>query len=163
MHDIIWAPWRQAYIEQVVQATGGRKKCFLCAHARTRDLAGHYVLSRDRDCLTTMNLFPYNSGHLLIAPIRHVADLSKLSTREQQALLKHLGVAMAALKKSLRPHGFNVGLNLGRAAGAGVADHIHLHVVPRWNGDTNFMPALSHCKVMPESLNDTYRKIKKHM
>jgi ATP adenylyltransferase len=108
-----------------------------------------------------MNLFPYNNGHLLIAPYKHTASLSDLASKERLELFGLLDKSVTCLKKILRPDGFNIGMNLGRTAGAGIDTHLHLHIVPRWNGDTNFMPVLGETKVISESMESCYKKLKK--
>jgi ATP adenylyltransferase len=163
MQEILWAPWRQEYINRAVKKTPKKGRCFLCEKARAKELSRNHILTRDGLCLSTMNLFPYNSGHVLIAPLRHTDDFLRLSDDELHAIMKHAQKIMRALTRALNPHGFNMGFNIGRSAGAGVKGHIHFHIVPRWDGDTNFMPVFSRCKVMPESLEKTFRKIKKYL
>ena len=153
----LWAPWRMAYINGIEEEV----PCFLCAAiANAADDARNLVVWRTRDVICVMNRFPYNSGHLMIAPCRHGGELAGLSAPERAFLFDGVVSAKALLEKTLKPHGFNIGLNLGRAAGAGLIDHLHFHVVPRWDGDTNFMPVLADTKVMPQSLSDLYAKLK---
>lgn len=120
------------------------------------------VLFLDADIGIMMNKYPYNNGHLLIAPRRHTNRLEELTNGEQLAMMRGLNQSLAALEAEMKPQGFNIGINLGRVAGAGVADHLHWHVVPRWNGDTNFMPVTADVKVMPEHIRATYAKLKVH-
>ena len=145
---VLWAPWRMGYI--LGSRRGG---CFLCRALRDRS-PDSFVVRRGRRAFVTLNIYPYSNGHLLVVPNRHVADLEALTPAEEREMTALLRRSLVALKKLLRPHGFNVGLNLGRAAGAGIATHLHVHVVPRWDGDTNFMPALAGAKVMPQSLEE---------
>ena len=153
----LWAPWRMAYINGIQEEV----PCFLCAAAaNVADDAPNLVVWRTRDVICVMNRFPYNSGHLMIAPCRHGGELAGLSASERAALFDGVVSAKSLLEKTIKPHGFNIGLNLGRAAGAGLVDHLHFHVVPRWDGDTNFMPVLADTKVMPQSLPDLYAKLK---
>jgi ATP adenylyltransferase len=136
--------------------------CFLCAQAETDDLEGTFVLLRNEICLVVLNRFPYNTGHLLVAPLRHVGELGELSKPELAEVMALTLRGIDALKASMDPEGFNVGANLGTAAGAGVPGHLHMHVVPRWAGDTNFMPVLAETKVLPEDLAQTYQRLKPH-
>lgn len=150
MNRPVWAPWRIEYIR-------GEKdgECFLCRmFAESKDLE-NLILFRGETCAVTMNRFPYTSGHLMVAPYRHIAepdDLSAEEDREFSALTKR---AVAALRAALQPEGFNIGINLGQVAGAGLESHLHQHIVPRWSGDTNFMPVLGGPRVIPEALETT--------
>ena len=145
---ILWAPWRSAFI------LGPRKPgCVLCAAKRARGARPDRVVDRGRRAFTLLNLYPYTNGHLLIAPYRHVGDLAQLTAPEWAELLHLSRRAIRRLRAALHPKGFNLGLNLGRAAGAGVQGHLHLHIVPRWPGDTNFMPITGHARVMSQSLD----------
>lgn len=140
--------------------SGGPEGCFLCDDAATDDLEAHLVLERDELILIVMNRYPYNSGHLMVAPLRHVGDLEELEQPELDRVMKGTMQCIAALRKAYSPQGYNVGLNLGSAGGAGVPGHLHLHVVPRWSGDTNFMPVVGDTKVLPEGLDQTYGRLK---
>jgi ATP adenylyltransferase len=146
----LWAPWRIEYIK-------GPKsnECIFCAASSTDDDAGAGVVDRGDRCFTMLNAFPYAPGHLMIAPYRHVGDLEACEPDELQELMALAQRAIRALREVASPHGFNVGLNLGKVAGAGFADHLHLHVVPRWEGDTNFMPVLGDTRVVSEALDAT--------
>jgi ATP adenylyltransferase len=146
----LWAPWR---IEYVTGAKDG--ECIFCAGAAASDDRATRIVERGACCFTLLNTFPYASGHLMVAPYRHVAWLDDLDDREALELLQLTQRAIALLRRVMTPDGFNVGLNLGRVAGAGIADHLHLHVVPRWDGDTNFMPVLAGTRVMPQALDAT--------
>jgi ATP adenylyltransferase len=145
----LWAPWR---IEHIRGPKDG--VCFLCAKAAGTS-AGDHVLWRGQWCYVLLNDFPYNSGHLLVAPYRHVGGLADLTDDERNELLALMSKSTTVLTRLMAPHGFNLGFNLGEAAGAGVAEHIHGHVVPRWAGDTNFMAVLSDTRVVPEALDAT--------
>ncbi|HJP67094.1 MAG TPA: HIT domain-containing protein, partial [Actinomycetota bacterium] len=123
------------------------------------DDEGKLIVARADLAFAMLNGFPYNPGHLLVAPVRHVAEFEELTPEEHAASSALLGRGLAALKRVSEPHGFNVGMNLGRVAGAGVPGHAHWHVVPRWNGDTNFMAAVGETRVLPEALEETYRKL----
>lgn len=158
MMQILWAPWRLKYIKAPKE-----KGCFLCRYIKSKNDRKNLILFRGKTAFIILNRYPYNSGHLMVAPNKHSADFSQLTDEEQLELIKLTGKAIALLKKSLNPMGFNIGVNLGKVAGAGLEDHLHFHIVPRWNGDTNFMPATSGTKVMPQLLEDTYKILKKFL
>lgn len=150
----LWAPWRIQYIK-----AAPRDDCIFCTlptEGRDRD---HHILHRGSLAFVMLNRFPYTSGHLMVVPHRHVADLDALDDREALELFHLTTAAMEAIRQTYGPEGFNIGVNIGRAAGAGIIDHVHLHVVPRWVGDTNFMPVLGEVKVLPEDLAATYDRI----
>jgi ATP adenylyltransferase len=163
--DRLYTPWRMAFIEQASAAAepaaAGLPDCFLCAkplEPAARDRV-NLLLYRGQHAYVLMNLYPYNSGHLMVAPYAHGGDLTALAESVANELFALTRLAVAALRDEYRPEGFNVGMNLGRPAGAGVPDHLHIHLVPRWNGDTNFMPVLGGTKVLPESLEQTYDRL----
>ena len=150
----LWAPWRAPYI------LGPREEgCLLCRIAGEQDDARNLVLWRGRLCFVMMNLYPYNSGHLMVVPYRHEKDLERLRREEMGEMMDLAGTGVRVLKKAMSPQGFNLGVNLGGIAGAGVEDHLHLHVVPRWKGDTNFMPVAAGTKVISQDLQETYRAL----
>ena len=161
-HEQIWAPWRLGYILGEQDAPkpstdapvlpGGDPSCFLCRDAIEGDDCGRFIVERGAHSVTMLNRYPYNNGHLLVAPRRHVARLDQIDATEQLDLTQTIARMIALLEKVLKPEGFNVGLNLGRVAGAGVPGHLHWHVVPRWCGDTNFMPVVTGLRVIPQSL-----------
>ncbi len=150
----LWAPWRVAYIN-----AGKVPGCVFCEAPAAGDDRAALILHRDAFGFLILNRYPYNSGHLMAVPFRHVARLEQLTPEEMCALLALSGLAVQVLEHAMRPEGFNVGLNLGRAAGAGIDDHLHIHVVPRWAGDTNFMPVLGGVKVLPEDLETTHARL----
>ncbi len=154
MTGTLWAPWRMAYI-------GGPRTegCLLCDLPREVDDRQHLILFRGPRSYIVMNLYPYNSGHLMIVPYRHGAELGELPETDGAELMREVGRATRVLRQAFGAEGFNIGLNLGKPAGAGVLDHLHVHVVPRWAGDTNFMPVLADTKVMPDYLETTYDKL----
>ena len=152
----LWAPWRTVYINEVQS-----KGCIFCRGHKARHDRKSLILHRGEEGFIILNRFPYSNGHLMIAPYRHVGEISELTRDEVFEMFDLLNRAIGAIKKTMRPQAFNVGLNLGRVAGAGVEDHIHIHVVPRWSGDTNFMPVLCQTKVISEALDCTYQKLKK--
>lgn len=152
----IWAPWRKAYIRP--DQSKKQKGCLFCRlQSEKRKDAQNYVLQRTPHSFAVLNLYPYNNGHVLIVPARHVARLDQLNQEEKLDWLELYEKVQAAIEKAMKAQGFNVGLNLGPAAGAGIPKHLHLHIVPRWNGDTNFMPIVAEAKIISESLNATYR------
>lgn len=155
--DRIWAPWRKRYILGHERTPG----CFFCRDRRSplKKDKKNLLLHRSRHTLLLLNRFPYTNGHLMLAPNRHVASLEHLGNEERLDLLRLLDKALELLRQALRPQGFNVGLNLGLAGGAGIPGHVHLHVVPRWLGDTNFMPVLTGTKVISDSLEATYDEL----
>jgi ATP adenylyltransferase len=152
----LWAGWRMTYVETGAKATG----CLFCRLAALKPTPDNLVLERGDDLLIVMNAFPYNCGHVMVAPIRHRGYMATLSDVERAAVWEGLARCETALRKAYRPHGINVGLNVGRPAGAGVMGHVHFHLVPRWNGDTNFMPVVANTKVLPESLDRTYDRLR---
>ncbi|HEV8310993.1 MAG TPA: HIT domain-containing protein [Methylomirabilota bacterium] len=137
--------------------------CLFCTALAAGDDAQHRILDRSRSAFLILNTFPYSSGHLMIAPNRHAASPEDLDDQESLDLMRVTRRALAALRAVYRPDGFNLGVNMGRAAGAGIEGHFHLHVVPRWAGDTNFMPVVGAVKVIPESLDETYRRLRVHL
>jgi ATP adenylyltransferase len=154
----LWTPWRRAFIEGSDNRTDG---CFLCHHAReASNDAANFVLVRGTAVYVLLNLYPYNSGHLMVAPYRHTGDLANLDGDVATELMHLTQRCVGILGRVYSPEGYNVGLNLGKPAGAGLPDHLHVHVVPRWNGDTNFMPVVGQTKVLPETLEQTYERLK---
>jgi ATP adenylyltransferase len=156
----LFSPWRSAYIGQKQP-----KGCFLCRAARQKSAKSvgkdrkNLVLFRGRKVLIILNRYPYNNGHLMITPYRHVADITGLTPAESRELFALLPRAVSVLRRELKPDAINVGMNLGRVAGAGLVGHVHLHIVPRWNGDTNFMPVLADTKVISEALATTWERL----
>jgi ATP adenylyltransferase len=153
----LWAPWR---LEYVAAAGGDSTECIFCAKQAAGDDDASLIVHRGGACFVLLNLYPYSNGHLMVAPYRHIARPAELDAAERAELWELMTAGIAALEQSMAPHGFNAGLNLGRVAGAGIEDHLHLHVVPRWNGDTNFMPVLADVKVMPEHLQRTLERVR---
>ena len=156
--DRLWSPWRLEYIDTAVKKPGG---CFLCEALQAGNDRERLILFRDELAFLIMNLYPYNNGHLLVAPYRHVGNLGDLTVNEITAIGELTRKAVSWLDKAYQPDGYNVGLNIGRIAGAGLPGHIHWHIVPRWDGDTNFMPVLGCVKVISEGLRPGYDRIKK--
>ena len=156
--DRIWAPWRIKYVSQKRP-----KGCILCKAYRERKDKKNFVIFRSRYCFAIFNTFPYNNGHIMIVSNRHVGSLERLKDPELLDMNKTLVKMKSILKKILKPHGFNIGINIGKPAGAGINNHIHMHLVPRWLGDTNFMPVLSNTKMISQSLNELYIKFRKQL
>lgn len=154
MMERLWAPWRMAYIQ--VEAPPG---CVFCQKPKSADDREQLIIHRGDHSFLIMNLFPYNNGHLMVAPYRHTADLIGLTAPEQVEMMDLTRYAVRLLGEAFSPDGHNLGMNLGRTAGAGIADHLHMHIVPRWNGDTNFMPVLGETKVLPDALFAGYDKL----
>ncbi|UJS18431.1 MAG: HIT domain-containing protein [Candidatus Jettenia sp.] len=154
----IWAPWRITYIQESSQENG----CFLCNAFQDNQDKKHLVIYRGKECFCILNRYPYNSGHLMITPNKHKADISDLTDEEMLEIMKLTRDMKETLTKIMKPEGFNIGINLGKPAGAGLIGHFHLHIVPRWGGDTNFMPVISDVKVIPQSLEDIHKEFKKY-
>ncbi|HVF88726.1 MAG TPA: HIT domain-containing protein [Blastocatellia bacterium] len=153
----IWSPWRYKYI-----ASAGREPgCVFCRAINDNDDLERLVVHRGQMNFVILNLFPYTSGHLMIVPYEHAASLAEVSPETTSEMMELAKRAQRALEAEYNPDGFNVGMNLGRSAGAGVADHLHLHVVPRWTGDANFVSIIGETRVLPEDLPTTYDKLKK--
>lgn len=152
----LWAPWRIKYI----QGLSGKSDCFLCENlaAPEKDAENH-VLWRTEHALVVFNKFPYNNGHLLIAPVRHISDLNQTTDAELLALMRLVRDCQRVLTAAIGPHGFNVGMNFGRCAGAGLPEHLHIHVVPRWNGDTNAMHVCSDTNVISQGIDELYQQL----
>ena len=151
----LWAPWRMAYIGQGSNEDG----CIFCQKFAESDPREALVLTQSRHSVVMLNKYPYNNGHLLVAPKRHEKDLSGLSGEEHGDLNESLRRSVEIVRRALNPGGINLGMNLGKCAGAGVEDHLHWHVVPRWEGDTNFMPVVGEIRVMPQHLLDSYDRL----
>ena len=152
----LWAPWRLEYIQGADEQPG----CVFCLAAEGAD-EERLVVHRGERAFAMLNKFPYNSGHLMIAPYRHIGDLGSFEDSEALELHRLATAALEALRATYAPEGYNLGWNLGRVAGAGIVDHVHLHVVPRWGGDTNFMPVLADVKVLPEHLLETAARLRR--
>lgn len=150
----IWAGWRMGYI------LGEKAEhCVFCEKLHAGDDATHYVLDRGEKVALMLNLYPYVNGHMLVVPYEHVADLAELDDETLSEMMRMTTKGLRLLRTAMNPHGFNVGVNLGEAAGAGIEDHVHIHIVPRWQGDTNFLSVFGDVRVIPEWLADTYSKL----
>jgi ATP adenylyltransferase len=157
--EIKWTPWRGAYIKGSTEQEEG---CVLCNVYQADQDREKLVLYRGTHTFVMMNLYPYNPGHLMIVPYEHTADFAHLAAEAAAELMSLSQRSAAVLTAEMNPHGFNLGMNLGRVSGAGVDQHLHMHIVPRWNGDTNFMPLIGGVKLIPESLDDTYAALRPH-
>ncbi|HSB11909.1 MAG TPA: HIT domain-containing protein [Blastocatellia bacterium] len=156
--DHLWSPWRYKYIASADQQSG----CVLCRiHGEHQD-SQNYIVHRARLNFIVLNLFPYTSGHLMIVPYEHKASLADVSEETTSEMIELAKRSQLALEAEYHPDGFNIGMNLGRSAGAGLADHLHLHIVPRWSGDANFVSVIGETRVLPEDLATTYSKLKQH-
>lgn len=151
----LWAPWRTEYITSPKESV-----CVFCNAPKNKD---PLILREGETCFAIMNRFPYNTGHCMIAPYRHVGDLTDINPQESLELMSLVQTIMKALRQALTPQGFNVGCNIGAVAGAGIADHLHIHIVPRWNGDTNFMPVISDAHIISEHIEKTRDKILRNL
>jgi ATP adenylyltransferase len=154
----LFAPWRIRYI--LSEKENG---CIFCDKSKSTDDAKNLVLVRDRTCFALLNTFPYTAGHLMVAPYKHTAELDDLAESELADLILLTRRCQQILRKAIQPQGFNVGLNLGRIAGAGIVDHLHFHIVPRWGGDTNFMPVLADTQMIPQALSEMYETLRQHV
>ena len=160
----LWTPWRMAYIDagKDEERRDEPKGCIFCDLPAAGDDQANLILGRGELAFAILNRFPYNPGHLMVAPFRHVGDYAELRPEELAELMALARTGLLALRAESEPHGFNLGMNLGQVAGAGIADHAHLHLVPRWGGDTNFMPIVGQTKVLPELLAGTWAKLAPH-
>ena len=159
MLNRIWAPWRAQYVRGAVSSLEPRSSCFLCAGVAGDNDRENFVILREAHSVVVLNRFPYNSGHLLVAPCLHRETLAELSCRDLLEPIETIRKMTVVLDRMFRPHGYNIGLNQGKSAGAGLPGHLHWHIVPRWDGDTNFMPILAGSKVMIESLYELYDRV----
>jgi ATP adenylyltransferase len=155
----IWAPWRIEYIKQQISDD----ECFICDHIKDdpKNDEKNLVLLRGKYSVVLLNLYPYINGHLMVAPLVHVANLSELPEETSAEMWKFTTNSVELLKATMKPEGFNIGINLGKVAGAGLKTHVHIHIVPRWSGDTNFMPVLSDTRVVSQALAETYSELEK--
>ncbi len=153
--DQIWAPWRMEFILRC----GEKSECFLCQKFKEEKDASNYILYRGKKNYILLNAYPYTPGHLMVAPYRHIANLEDAEEDELKEHFELVRLGVRLLKLTVKPAAFNIGMNLGRIAGAGLDDHIHTHIVPRWQGDNNFMPVVAKTRVISEALDQTYQKL----
>ena len=153
----LWATWRMSYI------TGEKNKdgCIFCNKPQEDNDEENLILHKGKFCFIIMNLFPYNNGHIMVIPYRHIDSIILLTEEESIEMMYFIKLMTKVIKNTMSPEGFNIGMNLGQSGGAGIAEHIHMHIVPRWAGDTNFMPVISDTRVISEHIKDTYKKLKK--
>ena len=154
----LWTPWRMQYVRETLQEPSD---CLFCELPKRQDDAASLLLERGERAFSVLNLYPYNTAHAMVAPYLHTADLAALPPDVGTDLLGLVQRTVGAIAAEYRPDGFNIGMNLGRVAGAGVPDHLHVHIVPRWGGDTNFMPLIADTKVLPESLDQTHARLRR--
>lgn len=150
----LWAPWRMEYILQ--SKTEG---CIFCQALKKAKDEETYILYRGSSCFVILNIFPYNNGHIMVVPNKHTATIEGLDQEASSELIQQVQMMVKVIKKAMNPDGFNIGINLGKIAGVGVEGHVHVHIVPRWEGDTNFMPVTGETKVLPEFLRNTYAQL----
>lgn len=155
----LFSPWRSKYIESFSQPKGVNEECILCTAHKVNKDEDRLVVKRGTYAFVVMNLFPYNSGHVMIVPYRHIAKFNDLNDDESLEIMNLIKKMIDALQSISNPDGFNVGVNIGKSAGAGIDQHVHFHLVPRWSGDTNFMPILSDTKMVSENLKDIWKKL----
>ena len=151
--DQLWAPWRMSYVQNVDKKDDG---CIFCTKPQQNSDKENYILYRGSYCFVLMNLYPYNNGHLMVIPYQHTSDILDLPPETSAEMWSLLCEAKKTLSASIRPDAFNIGMNIGRTAGAGIDQHIHMHIVPRWNGDTNFMPVIGKTKIISQGIDETY-------
>ncbi len=155
MSDILYAPWRLKYI-----LSHKKEECIFCIRPSNENDKKHFILHRSTHSFVIMNMFPYNNGHLMAVPFRHVSSLTELDGEQLADLFETVKLCEKVLRANYQPDGINIGLNLGRAAGAGIDTHLHVHIIPRWNGDVNFMTALNGTRIIPESFERAYKQLK---
>jgi ATP adenylyltransferase len=156
--DRLWAPWRISYIKRIGKRKAG---CLFCRSLKSK--GKNYIFIKNKHSFAMLNTFPYNNGHVMISPKRHIQDLKTLTDSQINDLFKTLKQVLYLLDKVLKPQGYNVGMNIGRCSGAGVPGHLHLHIVPRWEADTNFMPVVSDTKIISQSLEELYQRLKSNV
>lgn len=154
----LWTPWRMTFIKEHKTLQG----CVFCNLPKEHSDEKNLILKRTEHSFIILNKYPYNPGHLMVIPFKHTADFAELTPSELLDMHVNMQVTLVALKKEMKPQGFNVGMNLGEAGGAGIREHMHYHIVPRWSGDSNFMPIFGETKVLPETLDQTYARLKPH-
>jgi ATP adenylyltransferase len=152
----LWSPWRMKYIQNNQHSA----ECVFCMALKQPDGPENLIVARGSRAFVILNRYPYTSGHLMVVPIQHCSSLDQLDTQTRAEIMELSNRSVLVLQAVYYPQGFNLGMNIGEVAGAGIADHVHMHIVPRWGGDTNFMSSLADTRVLPESLEDTYRRVR---
>lgn len=155
----LWAPWRMEYVRLPEEEKP--KGCIFCTKPKDNDDKENLIIYRGKKVFIIMNKYPYNNAHLMIVPYRHLSDYSALTEEELSEISKLTQITIGILKKTIKPDGFNIGFNIGESAGAGIAQHIHKHIVPRWNGDTSFMPVICHTQVNVDGMTECWKELKK--
>ncbi len=155
--DYLWAPWRVKYIFRLKKRDQGQ--CVFCQMIKQKNDKATFIVERAQHTFSVLNIYPYNNGHIMIVPYRHVADLTKLTSPEKLELFELMEKTKKLLDKTMKPNGYNIGINLGKAAGAGFPGHLHIHIVPRWKGDVNFMPVVANTKIVSQSLLDLWQRL----
>lgn len=155
--EYLWSPWRMDYI----QSHNINDECIFCFALSQTDSINNLIIIRGKHVYVMLNRYPYTSGHLMIVPLNHIASLDDMGSEASFEMMEFTKIAIRVLKKEYQPQGFNIGINIGEAAGAGIIGHVHLHIVPRWRGDTNFISTLASTRVLPESLEETYVRLKR--
>ena len=153
--NYLWSPWRMTYIQSEKE-----KECVFCAELKRPDSLENLIVYRGPRAFVILNRYPYTSGHLMAVPYEHLPSLDLLDAETRAEMMELTNKAIQVLRKIYTPQGFNIGINIGAAAGAGIAEHVHMHIVPRWGGDTNFMSSLANTRVLPESLEETYTRVR---
>ena len=159
--DIMWAPWRSEYLNQNNSGEPKKDVCVFCDALTTEDDHERHIIYRGKTAFVILNKYPYNNGHMLVMPKRHISRPDMMTDEERVEIMNLIVKAQTVLYEVYRPHGVNIGANIGEAAGAGIAQHMHFHVLPRWNADANFMTTVCNMRVIPESLDETWEKIRK--
>ena len=159
----LWSPWRSKYVSSIDEVNEKDDRTFIAKAIEEEDDNKNLVVTRRDHCIVIMNKYPYNNGHILICPLREISDIDQLTPEEYNDINQTLLDCIAAIKKVYNPHGYNTGVNVGEAAGAGVPKHLHYHIVPRWKGDLNFMPALSDTKVISQSIEESLYLLRKEL
>ena len=162
----LWAPWRMKYIEKgkdnSPKDSTESKECVFCRILKEKDCVENLILKRSEYCYIVLNKYPYSNGHLMVVPFRHIRDLEDLDSKEYNEIFSFVQLSVSVLKKSFSADGFNIGFNVGQTAGAGIAQHLHMHVVPRWNGDHNLMSVIAETRILPESLETSYSTLSEY-
>lgn len=155
----LYAPWRSKYVTSVLQKIKGEPECVFCTHYADTNDADNFILKRGEHAGIVMNIYPYSSGHIMVIPYQHTGELTELSAQARAECMELVNLSCNVLKKVIGPEGFNVGVNLGKAAGAGIPRHLHIHIVPRWMGDINFMPVIGEVKIISTDINQLYGQL----
>lgn len=162
----IYAPWRDSYVSKTTKSgdrSKSKKECVFCKAIKAKEDTKYFIVKRFKHSAIFMNLYPYNAGHLMVLPFEHKAELFELSEEIRSELMETVNIAVEALKKVMKPNGFNIGINIGFAGGGGLPSHLHIHVLPRWDGDTNYLATIGETKVICSDFKDVYKKLQKEL